>query len=68
MEAIVEWLETHGGQIQLADPSCNLPFLSDTLSWSTRFLPNNGRLLPFLRRYGVIAQNPDIVLGMALPP
>ena len=63
IEAVTDWLETHGGEVHLSGPKANVADLSDKLFWSSHFLPSCGRLLPFLRKYGVSSM-PDVVTGV----
>lgn len=65
LEAVTDWLETHGGEVHLHGPRANVAELSDKLCWSTQFLPSCGRLLPFLRKYGISAI-PDAVTGVSI--
>merc|ERR1711870_157664 len=51
-DAILDWLETHGGEIILSGPNSNLAALSDAVAWGQRFHGEVGRLLPFLHEYG----------------
>ena len=65
-EAILDWIETHGGELRLAGPTANLGALADALTWGQRFLPSCGRLLAFLRRYGIAKPtDPHAIIGMA---
>ena len=64
-EAILDWLETHGGEVRTAGPNSNLSLLADALSWSGQYLPQCGRLLPFLRKYGCpCPRDITVVVGM----
>ena len=66
-EAILDWAETHGGELRLSGPNANLGALADTLSWMQQFLPSCGRLLPFSRRYGRTKGGaPQTIIGVAL--
>lgn len=51
-DAILDWLETHGGEIILSGPNSNLAALSDAVAWGQRFHGDVGRLLPFLHQFG----------------
>eukprot|EP00973_Karenia_brevis_P036865 5079268-Karenia_brevis.AAC.1 len=64
IDAIMDWIETHGGELRLTGPTANICQLSDSVSWSTRFLAANGRLLPFVRRFGVTGCDQDVIVGM----
>ena len=67
-EAITDWIETHGGSLYLSGPSCNLAALSDALQWAVNYLPTCGRLLPFLRQHGSVAEgNMDVIMSMRAP-
>ena len=66
-DAVQDWMETHGGEVRLTGSTCNLHALADAVSWSSRFLPDCGRLVPFLRRYGVTPESPDVVIGLGQP-
>jgi hypothetical protein len=64
-ESILDWIETHGGELHLAGPLNNLAILAETLSWTAAFLPTCGRLLPFLRQHGrTKADEPDVLVGV----
>ena len=66
-EAILDWMETHGGQVRLTGHGSNLPELADALRWSQAFLPTCGRLVAFLRQHGQFSDEaPDVLQGMAL--
>ena len=68
MEAILDWIETHGGEVRLKGAGANLALLADTLQWTRVFLPTCGRLIPFLARHGEKSVGcPDIVVGVCLP-
>ena len=67
VEAVQDWLETHGGEVRLTGPAANVSALADALCWSTRFLQTCGRLLPFLRHHGLVSDRPDIIVGMIRP-
>ena len=65
-DALVDWLETHGGEIRLSGETCNLALVSDGVAWGQRFHADCGRLVPFLRRYGnFAAAQTDVVIGVA---
>ena len=65
-EAALDWMETHGGEVRVSGPTANLSILADATAWSTRFLPTCGRLLPFLRRFGVSSGDLDVFKGIDL--
>ena len=52
MDALLDWLETHGGEIFFQGPRCNLASVSDGVGWGPRFHGSCGRLLPFLLHFG----------------
>ena len=52
-EAILDWMETHGGEVRLRGVGVNLAALSDALAWPQVYFPTVGRLLPFLLKHGV---------------
>ena len=64
VEAVLDWLETHSGEVRLAGPTTNIGALADALAWSTQFLSTCGRLVQFLRVHGTWSQSPDVVTGM----
>ena len=66
-EAITDWIETHGGVLYLSGPGCNLALLADALQWTVHYLPTCGRLLPFIRSHGAVANDLDMVVSVALP-
>merc|ERR1712203_313291 len=51
-DVVLDWLETHGGEIRLVGPESNLAALSDGVAWGQRFHGVCGRLLPFLYQFG----------------
>ena len=64
-DALVDWLETHGGEIRLSGVACNLSLVSDSMSWGTRFHADCGRLVSFLRQHGRFdASKDDVVIGI----
>lgn len=68
-EAILDWIETHGGELRLSGQAANLGALADALSWGQRFLPSCGRLLAFLRRYGSVKPtDPQVIVGVTFTP
>ena len=52
MDALLDWLETHGGKIFFQGPHNNLASVSDGVGWGSRFHGSCGRLLPFLLQFG----------------
>ena len=52
LDALLDWLETHGGQIFFQGPRGNLASVSDGVGWGPRFHGSCGRLLPFLLQFG----------------
>ena len=67
-EAILDWVETHGGQLRLRGEGANLGLLADALQWSQKYLATCGRLVPFLAQHGEKSPGqPDIVTGIRLP-
>ena len=65
-DALIDWLETHGGEIRLSGETCNFALVSDGVAWVRRFHADCGRLVPFLRRYGnFAAAQTDVVIGVA---
>ena len=68
-EAILDWMETHGGKVVLAGPSANVGALADALAWPQSFLAACGRLVPFLRTHGrACPEQANVVVDFALPP
>ena len=63
-EAILDWIETHGGELRMIGPAANLSALADALSWSAAFFPTCGRLVPFLRRVGICGDAADVITGV----
>ena len=64
-DALVDWLETHGGEIRSSGVACNLSLVSDSVSWGTRFHADCGRLVSFLRQHGCFdASKDDVVIGI----
>ena len=51
-EAILDWMETHGGEIRTQGSDANLGNLADSLRWSQAYLATCGRFLVFLRQHG----------------
>lgn len=63
-DSLLDWLETHGGAIILSGEQSNVAAAADAVSWSQRFHPTCGRMVPFLRKHGVMAQGqPDVIVG-----
>lgn len=63
-DALLDWLETHGGAIVCAGAHCNLAVVADGVAWSHRFHAACGRMLPFLRRCGVChADNSEVIVA-----
>ena len=63
-DALLDWLETHGGVIVCAGDGSNLAALSDSVMWGQRFHSSCGRLLAFLRRHGVTElDKPERIIG-----
>ena len=60
IDALLDWMETHGGQIFIEGPRCNLAAVSDGVAWGPRFHSSCGRLLPFLIQFGS-KSGPDCV-------
>ena len=46
-DALMDWLETHSGEIRLSCETCNLALVSDGVAWGQRFHADGGRLVPF---------------------
>ena len=46
-EAILDWIETHGGEVRTFGNDANISQLADDLQWSQKYLATCGRLLPF---------------------
>ena len=66
-DALLDCLETHGGQIFFRGPRCNLASVSDGVDWGARFHGSCGRLLPFLLVFGrKSAADPDAIDGFVL--
>ena len=64
-DAIVDWMETHGGKIVVSGPDSNLRLLADSIAWGQRFHPAYGRLLQFLRQHGECSTvNPNVILSL----
>ena len=65
VDALTDWMETHGGVVHLSGPLCNLGTLADALRWTSDYLPVCGRLLPFLRQHGrVEGGSPDAIISV----
>jgi hypothetical protein len=64
VEAILDWMETHGGAICLSGPYSNVPALADSLGWSQNFFPRVGRLVPFLKRHGTASVESGVLHGI----
>ena len=65
-DALMDWLETHGGEIRLSGETCNFALVSDGVAWGRRLHADCGRLIPFLRRHGhFAAAQADVVIGVA---
>ena len=64
-DALLDWLESHGGVIVCDGPATNLAAVADGVSWGQRFHSACGRLLPFLRQHGRQGASPHTVVGFA---
>ena len=50
LEAILDWVETHGGIVTIGGPDSNIAQLADAVCWPQRYFPECGRLVAFLHR------------------
>ena len=67
-EAILDWVESHGGQLRLRGVGANVSQLADALQWSRKYVATCGRLIPFLAQHGEkSAGDPDVLVGVRLP-
>ena len=65
--AILDWLETHGGEVCLLGVQANVAAISDGLLWPQTYYPTCGRLIRFLRKHGVAsASDANVIVGMVL--